>query len=413
MLTAPFESSRWSTVSLGRVAKVVLGKMIEHTSGEDRQTVPYVKAKNVRPHGVDVASLGTMSATSSDIRHLDTGAGDLFVIEGGATAGRVAQLTVMPPKRTIFQNSVHRIRALQSMDQRYLYYVLVSLANSGWYDAICSTATFKHLTWEKMIELPIPVPGLEEQRRIADMLDHETARVDTLIAKNAELRKLIEERRTRRAADLLELDAPVRPLRYCLRQFIGGDWGSDAGDEAVDINVYRAADFDRHRHLLDPSRAPTRSISTTSLRSRELEVGDIIIEKSGGGEKQPVGCCVIVRSVAEGRPRIPSNFNARIVVSSDLEPEFLNAVLAGLYRSGRTVPYIKQTTGIQNLDLNAFLDVKVPVPDKVCQARLARMVIDDWSELDELDSRILHQQSLLRERREALITAAVTGETDV
>ena len=53
-----------------------------------------------------------------------------------------------------------------------------------------------HLNVDAMKKLPIPLPPLEEQRRIADHLDAETVKINAMIAKAGELRALLDERRS-------------------------------------------------------------------------------------------------------------------------------------------------------------------------------------------------------------------------
>ena len=65
-----------------------------------------------------------------------------------------------------------------------------------------------HVTAASLRRIPIPLPPLEEQRAIADYLDRETARIDTLIE---EQQRLIEMLRERRAAAIV--DAARRAVR--------------------------------------------------------------------------------------------------------------------------------------------------------------------------------------------------------
>lgn len=331
-----------------------------------------------------------------------------------------------PRRRHVFQVDHHDIPAVASsefavvrptpgLDPRFVRYALQTEFVRQHLDSHVRSATKSHgrVEFENIWNLLLPSPPVDIQRRIADYLDRATTRIDALLAKNGHILELLSERRRSVVSLLLDMTAPRRPLRYCLGSFLGGDWGSEPGEDDLDVMVFRAADFDRVRHRLDDERAPVRSISHSSFIRRQLRPGDLVIEKSGGGEAQPVGCVALFTGEETSKPAIPSNFNARLEVADDVDAAYLNCVLAGLYESGRTRAYINQTTGIQNLELNSFLDVDVPLPALPEQEARAGRVEQQSAEIDRLVASVTRQGNLLRARRQALISAAVTGEVEV
>lgn len=305
-------------------------------------------------------------------------------------------------------NHIHVLRPRPHILPQWLAHAL----NTTDYSLHISGSTRDKLTKSDLEAIRVPVPPVEEQRRITDYLDTETARIDTLLTKNAEAATLVEERRTSVVAQLLETPGERRPLRHCLDRVIGGVWGSDPGEDDVDVTVYRAADFDRTRHVLTTSGgAPIRSISRSALATRELVDGDLVLEKSGGGDAQPVGMVAVFPGSDE--LSVPSNFNALLRPRNDVIPAYLNCVLAGAYRARLLMPYVNQTTGIQNIDMHALMSHRLPVPDVSTQRRLATRIQRDWDELDAVVDSLKRQRELLHERRQALITAAATGAIEV
>jgi type I restriction enzyme S subunit len=95
------------------------------------------------------------------------------------------------------------------------------------------------------------------------------------------------------------------PLAEVLEHSIGGAWGSTPGQDEVDVRVIRVTELKKHG-LLEPSTAALRSINNRQLRTRQLRPGDLLLEKSGGGPKTPVGRVGLVR-VVEG-PTVCANF---------------------------------------------------------------------------------------------------------
>ena len=187
-------SSGWSVHHVKRHFGVQLGKMLQNepSSPSDR-TVPYMKALHVQWGQVDISDLPEMWVSPTDLRQYGICAGDLLVCEGGE-AGR-ASVVDAPPPNCIIQNALHRVRALDSDDVRYLYYVLYAVNAAGWFNVLCNRATIAHFTKEKLADLRMPIPTCDEQRAIATFLDRETARIDALIEKKRRQIELLHEKR--------------------------------------------------------------------------------------------------------------------------------------------------------------------------------------------------------------------------
>ncbi len=98
---------------------------------------------------------------------------------------------------------------------------------------------------------------------------------------------------------------------------------------------------------------------------RALLFGDIILEKSGGGPKQPVGR-VILFDKHEGEYSF-SNFTARIRLKNPriLGPAYLHRYLHWVYQAGVTESMQSHSTGIRNLNLNSYKDVLLIRPRSI------------------------------------------------
>ena len=96
-----------------------------------------------------------------------------------------------------------------------------------------------------------------------------------------------------------------------------------------------------------------------------------------------------------------------------MDSQYLSFVFRAAYETGRTRAWIKQTTGIQNLDLLGFLSEKWPIPPLATQRAIGKQLEDATIRQQQLKSRLSAQVQLLIERRQALITAAVTGESEI
>lgn len=158
-------------------------------------------------------------------------------------------------------------------------------------------------------------------------------------------------------------------IRDRLRRVVGGDWGADPGsaDELVDVVVVRVADMDGIGIALDD---PTiRAVTPWSLETRRLRPDSLVLEKSGGGEKQNVGRVALVGHL-DGEA-ICSNFMAVMDVDGTTSSSFVNYAFSALYDTDMNFPSVKQTTGIQNLDVVAYLSTHIVFPVQDEQKRIA------------------------------------------
>jgi len=185
---------RWLAVPTKWYFALQLGKMLQNNAVSDGdQPVPYLKAAHVSWGKVNTADLPDMWASREEISRYGVKAGDLLVCEGGdvGRAGIASDL----PDNCIIQNALHRVRPKFSSDVRFFMYVLHAVGSSGWFNVLCNRATIAHFTGEKLADLRIPLPSLEEQLAITTFLDRETARIDALIDKKQRQIELLQEKR--------------------------------------------------------------------------------------------------------------------------------------------------------------------------------------------------------------------------
>lgn len=196
------------------------------------------------------------------------------------------------------------------------------------------------------------------------------------------------------------------PLRRLVRALDNGAWGSEPGGEAVERLCVRAADFDYSGLRVDPSRLPARSYSVQQVRRLSLLPGDLVLEKSGGGDQWPVGRAVLWNLDVAA---VPTNFAARLRPAEEVDGRYLVYVAASLYGSGATARCIKQTTGIQNLDTDAWLQTPAPLWPRKRQRRIADFLDDQVARLDAAVAASGQAQALLEQRALSGVHDAVTA----
>jgi type I restriction enzyme S subunit len=193
-------------------------------------------------------------------------------------------------------------------------------------------------------------------------------------------------------------------LRDTVVDVRGGTWGSDSISGADPLCV-RVADFDRERLVVKPTASTLRHVESSSLRRMQLKAGDLLLEKSGGGEKQNVGAVVFW-----GRDDVAvcSNFIARVRCSENALPRFLVRLHFALYAAGAPNRSTKQATGIQNLDVRSYLDEPIFLPEKEEQSLIVRYLDHAELRIAKAIAAKQHMIALLDEREELALLQAIT-----
>jgi type I restriction enzyme S subunit len=193
-------------------------------------------------------------------------------------------------------------------------------------------------------------------------------------------------------------------LKGSIKSCNNGIWGSDpTGDD--DTICIRVADFNRDNLSINIANPTIRNISEKEKKSRTLKKGDLLIEKSGGGENQPVGCVVLYE---HDIPAVCSNFVAKMTLKDGMAPSFWKYLHSAAYSIRLTTGSINQTSGIQNLDQDRYFDEKVAFPPSEEQIQIASFLDKETLKIDALINKQKQLIALLLESRMAKISNAVT-----
>jgi type I restriction enzyme S subunit len=293
-------------------------------------------------------------------------------------------------------------------DARFLLYALRSAVPR--LRASATGTTYEAIDASAIKALRVPDLGAERQRAIAGFLERECERIARLDRALAGLRVRLLAGHYERQGEQLLGGTPTIRLKHLIESITNGDWGADPGDAEIDVPCVRVTDFERERLALR-SLGVARSYPRRKAASIRLREGDLILEKSGGGEKSPVGFVVRCGSRAEGL--VCSNFVARMRAAPDVDSRWLVHLFAVLYARRMNQPFVKQVTGIQNLDVQAYLDTRVPDLSHEAQRQLAASAQRSLDKTLEARAVVLQTQVRLAEYRDALVAEAVSGQLDV
>lgn len=121
-----------------------------------------------------------------------------------------------------------------------------------------------------------------------------------------------------------------------------------------------------------------------------MKFGDIIIEKSGGSEKQPVGRPILF-NISDGNYSF-SNFTStlRIKDNTEVNSAYLHKCLYAFYLKGETIKLQSKTTGLHNLNIKGYLRLNIPLPPLSTQLAIV-------SELDKINKLIRLKKEQLKD----------------
>lgn len=207
----------------------------------------------------------------------------------------------------------------------------------------------------------------------------------------------------------------VNRLKFLVIDRQAGIWGKEVESEGDDRNIIciRVADFDFPRMTIRKDRGFTvRNYSNIDIIKYYLDKGDILVEKSGGGEKSPVGRTIIWE---ENFVAVYANFIERIRMDQNkICPMYAQYVFYAFYNMGISNLFFNQTTGIQNLDLSKMIrTLRFPVPSLNDQLNIINYLNKVIKILDETIEAKQKQLEVLEEYMKSLIYEYVTGKKEV
>lgn len=203
---------------------------------------------------------------------------------------------------------------------------------------------------------------------------------------------------------------PKFKLRDLILDITGGDWGYEPEAEKENCQkclVLRATEISNKDNIeIREDKAQYRQIDKKKLTAMNVEIGDIIIEKSGGSIDQPVGRAIYVDQLSyNGYPIAYSNFLTKLKINKNLvDSYYLFEYLRFVYKIGLTEVMQNQTNGIRNLIIDEFLDQTVIVPpnhyeigQKIKAQRLSACEIEKQAEIEWQAAKEQFEKELLTE----------------
>ena len=338
--------------------------------------------------------------------------GSVLIAMYGATIGKVGILTF--PATT--NQACCACSEFTGVDNKYLFYYLLSHKDA--FIRKAGGGAQPNISKEIIVNTLIPIPPIKEQKKIVCEIEKWFAIIQTIAEGELSLATEIDSCKSK-VLDLaihgklvpqdlsdepaIELLKRINPgfqpshnLHYeevlpdswelvplsSICSTINGLW-KGSKEPLIKVGVIRNANFTKD-FTLDYSKIEYIDVELKSFEKRNLEDGDIIVEKSGGSDNFPVGRSIIYQG--DSRVYSFSNFtmSLRITDKRQIVPEYLYYVLQHRYRRGDMKQMQTQTTGLHNLLTDIYLSMPIPIPPVKEQERIVGAIKESFRILDRI-----------------------------
>jgi len=399
---------------------------------EDGYDVPVIRTADVLPIGVlDVHNAPLRRLTAAEQLKALCRKGDLLVVKSSGSAtnvisGKSAQVRDADGV-VAFSNFLLRLRPRpEKADARFVFYILQSHTTRQRVLRMVSTTTYPNLKVSEYLSFPFLAPPPGHQKAIADFLDRKTAAIDALIEKKQKLLDLLAEKRAalinQAVTKGLDPKVPMKdsgiswmgeipahwdacPLGYCV-QLQGGSTPSKNNDGFWNGNIPWVTPKDMKKFEISDSidRVAYLALEQTSLR--KVPVGATLVVVRG---------MILARTLPVGITVAPVTVNQdmkALVPRRRLNAAFLAWQLRS--RSTEAMSLIEEAGhGTKKFRTDLFTKMNFLIPPPNEQARVVKWLKEQVANLDGMEQK--HKASIerLQEYRQALITAAVTGQLNI
>jgi type I restriction enzyme S subunit len=275
-------------------------------------------------------------------------------------------------------------------------------------------------------DFTVAFPPLSEQQIISTFLDHETVQIDELVMEQKQLITLLKEKRqaviSHAVTKGLDPTVPMKdssiawmgkvPEHWVLKRlchfatFVGG--GTPARDKIEfwggEIPWITPKDM-KFEYLVESEETIT-TLGVTNSSATLINPNQVLIVMRSGILRHtiPIGINLVATTINQDIKAIN--------VSSEMEPAFFMRLVQGLNRE-LLMEWSKQGATVESLEMTLLSHTFIPIPPRREQSEILHFINSETGKIDALIIEAECAIELLKERRSALISAAVTGKIDV
>lgn len=331
-----------------------------------------------------------------------------------------------PPENLIVSTGFAVVRPDGNLfDARFCKYALREKHFLWEVESRSTGVSYPAINASDLADIHISLPPLNLQHLIADYLDREIARIDELVAEKERMLALLEEKRvaliSRAVTRGLNPDAPLKPSGIEWLGEIPAHWevwrlkyladvrgGLTLGkrysrNDLVEMMYLRVANVQDGFLKLDDMQ--TVEVSPEEVESYLLQKGDVLMNEGGDIDKLGRGC--VWRE--EIKPCLHQNhvFSVR---PNRVDPEWLALWTSTLQAKRYFELRAKRSTNLASISGTNIKELPIPIPPQDEQINIRNNIELSSKKIASIQLELRHSADLLKERRAALITAAVTGQ---
>ncbi len=410
--------STWMPTRIDRVATINarIGWKALTASEYQPEGYAFLSTPNIKSDSIDFENVNYIDQFRyEESPELKLQPGDVLLAKDGSTLGITNIVRELPRPATV-NGSIAVLRAF-GVEPRFLRYSLASSTTQEMIGTLKGGMGVPHLFQWDIKRLPIALPPPDEQLRIADFLDAQTARINLLLGDQLRMIKVLEERYI----------AVTSHLIY------GRDSGEDKRNSMIPTvglvpatwRVARIKTF--MREIISLSKTGNEELLTVSHLTgvtprREKDVSMFLADNMIGYKRCQVGDLIIntlwawmgALGISSYSGIVSPAYGVYRMTSDAMNGHYLDLLV-------RTPEYVTEMTRfskgvwISRLRLypESFLSLNIPIPPLREQHRIVEQIASDTIGQENIKSKLETFAERLIERRQALITAAVTGQIDV
>jgi type I restriction enzyme S subunit len=354
--------------------------------------------------------------------------GDVLLAKDGSTLGTVNVVRELPRPTTV-NSSIAVITPGPRLDPIFLYYSLQGAVLKSRIAEYRAGMGVPHLFQDDIRRFPLKVPRIGLQRLIGAYLDAHTAKIDVLVEKQECLIQTLAERRqaviSHAVTKGIDPNAGMKDSGVEWLGAIPRTWtasrlkhvsdvqtGLTLGkavrpDEAIELPYLRVANVQTNGVNLDEIK--TVLVDRSEWAKYRLRDGDVLMTEGGDIDKLGRGC--LWNNQID--PCVHQNHVFAVRCSPELDSRMLVYILAaGVARSYFQMT-AKRATNLASTNSTTLGNLPIALPDTIDQERIVEYLDGETAMMDALSAKAREMINVLKERRQALISAAVTGKIDV
>jgi|GEM_PF-4811817 len=393
--------SQWPMVKLGDVAQIISGLTFKKTEVKDQPDTTFncgvIRATNFHNSTLNLNNL--VYAPNSIVKqHQLLSPNDIAIIASSGSLTTIGNVALVDFNKQISFGAFLRVIRVKSdrILTKFLFHFLSSNATQKRLKSLSQGANIKNLRQADLLNLKIPLPPLEEQRRIARVLRHSTLQISSV-------NKTIDKLDIARQGCIEEYATdPSKSVRLDGLADLQGGLSLSRTREVnpVEVEYLRVANVQRNNLIL--TNLKTIRCTEKEIERCSVKDGDILMLEANANPLE-VGRAAI--AAVESRHMVFQNHLFR-VRPTEVSPIVLNALLSSVSVRKQLLRLAKTTSGLNTMTISQARSLRIPLRDESTTREFERQLTRIEQQKEILTAKLVFLEELHR----SLATRAFAGQ---